>query len=298
VKRAALLIVPVLLVFWACETVPDETGSPGSAPMDKKTGETVPVEAIEPAVTKDVEKVPEVEHPAEPLFRLDTVSSYLANGVLDTITTMVYETGRLLEERITYGDGSPAGRVVYTYVDGFLMKSLKTDNSGKVISSYGYVHNDAGNLIEETLLDTSGNPIFAYRFAYDSYDRRTELEILSSDGLVLSFAEYRYSDGRNDRIETFNLLGEIQEFLERTFDDAGRPVLEIVSEVSGTELEKVKFEYSGGLLVGRETYVQTRKIGSVEYRYDEAGNLAVRVRMDRTGKIIETNEYSYTEVAK
>ena len=85
-KRAALLIVPVLLAFWACETVPDETSKPGSAPMDKEIGETVPVEAIEPADTKAVEKAREVEHPTEPVFRLDKVSSCLANGVLDTIT--------------------------------------------------------------------------------------------------------------------------------------------------------------------------------------------------------------------
>ena len=300
VKRAALLIVPVLLAFWACATVTDESVKPVSASADKENGETVAAEVTKPADTKTSEKKPEPEPepPAGPLYRLDEVSSYLANGVLDTITKMIYQDGRLTEERITYVDGSSAGWVIHAYENGFPVNSLKTDSAGKVLSAHGYIHDEAGNLIEETQLDAAENPIFTYRFAYDSVNRLIELKIVSSDGQILGYAEYNYSGGKNDRIETFNLLGEMQEYLVRTFDDTGHPVLEVVSEVSGTELEKVKFEYLGGLLVGRETYVQTRKTGSVKYQYDEAGNLAVRIRHDRTGKIIETNEYSYIEVEK
>ena len=73
-------------------------------------------------------------------------------------------------------------------------------------------------------------------------------------------------------------------------------MLEVISDVDGTELEKVKFEYLDGLLAGREIYVHTRKTGSVTYQYDKAGNLAVRTRKDRTGKVIEINKYGYIEV--
>jgi YD repeat-containing protein len=60
----------------------------------------------------------------------------------------------------------------------------------------------------------------------------------------------------------------------------------------------VKFEYLDGQLVRRESFVQTRKTGSAKYEYDAAGYLAVRIRYDRTGKLVETNEYSYIEVEK
>ena len=81
-------------------------------------------------------------------------------------------------------------------------------------------------------------------------------------------------------------------------DRYSRPPVEIVSDAGGGELEKVEYEYLDSKLAGRETYVRTRKIGSTKYEYDEAGNLAVRIRYDRTGKLIETNEYFYVEVEK
>lgn len=284
--------MPVLFTFWACTTVPETSDTVQTAPDEADTS----LSKEEDSPDESPEEVSETA--AGPLFRVDRVNTFLANGVLDTVTEMVYADGHLLEERVTYVDGSAAGLVSYTYENGRLVSSVKTDRYGKQVSAYSYAYDDAGNLVEEALLDSSGNSIFAYRYSYDSDSRRTGLEIVSSDGFALSYAEYLYSNGMNERIETFNLFGEMQEYLDRTFDDDGRPVLEVVSEVGGTELEKVRFEYSENLLVGRETYVQARKTGAAEYRYDPDGNLAVRIRYDRTGSIIETKTYSYIEVAK
>ena len=44
--------------------------------------------------------------------------------------------------------------------------------------------------------------------------------------------------------------------------------------------------------------IRTRKTGGVEYGYDEIGNLVTKIRLSRTGSVIETNEYTYIEVGK
>ena len=210
VKRTVLSILPVALVFWACTTVPEPAGEEGGINSGEPNGR---------GAVKVVETPVEPELPPGPLLRLDTISSYLANGVLDTVTTMIYKNALLVEERVAFADGSPAGHVFYSYQEGLLVKSVKTDGSGKTLSARGYAYDGAGNLAEETFLDAAGSPIFAYRFAYDSDNRRIALDIVSSDGQTLSYAEYRYSGGRNDKIETFNLMGEMQESMTRIFDD-------------------------------------------------------------------------------
>jgi YD repeat-containing protein len=295
VKRLAMLTLAVAMIFWGCATAPEE-------PAQQAESETVTQEAAEDTGTEVAEEapvtVPEDEPQAAPGYRLDRVVSYLSNGVLDTVKTLVYQDGLLVEELETYADGSPAGKTVYSYENGVLANSIEADRNGDVVSAFSYIYDDSGKLIEETLLDTTGNPIFTYRLSYNAIGRRTLLEILASNGVVLSYAEYMYSEGRNHRIETFSLLGTLQEYLERSFDDEGRTVREVVSTAGGEELEKVTYEYLDEMLTGRETHVRTRKVGSTKYEYDDAGNLTVRIRYDRTGKLIETNEYYYVEVAK
>ncbi len=298
-KQISMLIIIAWFVLWACTTAPDQPEQPlESEPAMEDTAQTGGGQTdLEPPASEEIAEEEELgESASEPEFRLEKVVSYLSNGVLDTIKKKVYQDDFLVEEQETYADGSPAGRIQHTYEDGFLVSSLETDRAGKVLSSFSYKYDDAGNLAEETLLDTSGNPIFTYRFSYDSNSRRSLLEIVSGRGLVLSYAEYKYVNGKNHRVETFSLLGELQEYLERSFDDSGLPVSEVITNVDGEELEKVVYEYNGDVLIERETFVNTRKIGSTRYEYDEAGNIAVRGRYDRAGKLIETIEYIYTEV--
>lgn len=301
-KRVAILIMIAGLTLWSCATAPDETEKPLESDPEIESSEDTVVEQAD-EVSPELEGVQEpeaaevsVETVPDPVFRLDRVVSYLSNGVLDTVTHKVYKDGLLVEELETYADGSPAGKIAYAYKNELLVSSLKTDRAGTVLSSFSYKYDSAGNLAEETLLDASGNPIFTYRFSYDSENRRERLEIVSGSGTLLSYAEYMYANGKNHRVETFSLLGELQEYLERSFNGSGLPVSEIISSVDGKELEKVVYEYSGGVLVEKEMFVNSRKIGSTRYGYDKAGNISLRKRYDRTGKLIETIEYVYKEV--
>lgn len=291
-----VLILLTLLAFCACVTTQEEGRIGASA---AGTGGEAAVEQTGPhtgTAVKPENAVPEAS--AGRRYSLDSVSSYLSNGVLDTVTTMVYENGRLVAEQTSFPDGSPAGLVSYSYSGNLVSSSVKKDRFGQVVWAHAYAYDKSGNLVQEDFLDANGKAIFSHRYSYDSQDRRKALEILSSDGLVLGRAEYLYANGRNDRVEIYGAPGEMQEYLVREFDEAGRPVLEVVSEMDGTEIEKVKFVYFDGMLVSKETYVQTKKTGSVEYRYDKAGNMIARVRHDRTGQAIEINEYGYIEVEK
>jgi antitoxin component YwqK of YwqJK toxin-antitoxin module len=299
VKYMLILTLIAGVTLWSCTTAPEDTGQPEeSRPAAEETAQTAEEQTeVEPPKSEVTEEADDdQEEASEPEPRLDKVISYLSNGVLDTIKQKVYRDGLLVEELETYADGSPAGKITYTYQDGLMVSSLETDRTGKVLSSFSYKYDEAGNVAEETLLDTSGKPIFTYRFSYGPNSRRSLLEILSGAGLVLSYAEYTYTNGRNHRVETFSLLGELQEYLERSFNEAGLPVSEVIINVDGEELEKVLYEYNGDLLVKRETFVNTRKISSTRYEYDEAGYITIRERYDRTGKLIETIEYIYTEV--
>ena len=71
VNGAALLIVPIVLAFWACATVPDETAKPEIAPVGEEKKDATPIAATNPADTKAVEIEPEQK--AGPIFILSTV---------------------------------------------------------------------------------------------------------------------------------------------------------------------------------------------------------------------------------
>jgi len=301
VKKGLLLSLSILLTISACMTVPDGSRRIGGDAKTQKESS-----AVRPGQKTD-NKTGAPAAPARvitsykeaatgPEYRLASVSSYLSNGVLDTETTMEYESGFLVAERTSFADGSPAGLVSYQYQGDLISLSKKTDRFGNVVSARAFAYDGSGHLVREETLKTDGKPLFVYRYSYDPDGRRAGLEIVAGDGSLLGYAEYSYTNGRNDRVETFSSAGVMQDYLTREFDEAGRPILEVVSGTDGMELEKVIFAYRDGMLAEKETFVQTRKTGSIAYEYDDNGNLAVRIRYDRTGKPVERNEYSYEEV--
>ena len=315
-KRILWCIMPAAFVLAACASVPYESKLSVSASPQKPDApviveesrtentatsqETATTDESEPTTgpaAAQTDEVP-VEEPALPRFRLQETRVFLANGVLDTITTNVYTDGMLSEERQQYPDGTLSGRVSYTYEDGHPSSRTRTDGSGNILSAHAYAYDQSGNLIRDSLMDTKGDPIFSYAYAFNAKGERTRLEIFASDDILLSYSTYHYEDGRNVRVENYSTIDVLQEYLERDFDSQGRPVLEVITEVGGQELEKVRYEYSKGFLVRRESTVRTRKTGAEEYSYDEFGNMTERVRYDRTGKVVETNEYRYTEVSE
>lgn len=286
-----ILLLPALsFTVFGCATAPD--GEEAAPPEPRAVEDTGGGATTETAIAA-AESAEEVTK-----YQLASISSYLANGVLDTVTKMVYLDGLLVEEQTFFGDGSAAGRVKHTYGERRVVLSEKTDRFGELLSSHTYTYDKRGRLAGEELLDADGNLIYGYRYTYDPKGRRNRWEILSDDGFVLSFAEYIYEDGRNTRVEMFDAAGDLREILERTFDAAGNPILEIITDIYNNELEKTRYTYVDGQLSEKETYVRTRKIGSEKYEYSGEGNLVTSIRYDRTGQVIETKEYSYVEVAK
>ncbi len=289
-KWSILLLLALSFIVFGCATAPDgEKAAPPESTAAEDTGGGAATETAI-AATESAEEVTE--------YQLASISSYLANGVLDTVTKMVYLDGLLVEEQTFFGDGSSAGRVKHTYGERRVVLSEKTDRFGELLSSHTYGYDKRGRLVGEELLDADGNLIYGYRYTYDPQGRKNRWEILSDDGFVLGFAEYIYEDGRNTRVEMFDAAGDLREILERTFDAAGNPILELITDIDNNELEKTRYTYVDGQLSEKETYVRTRKIGSEQYEYNEEGNLVTSVRYDRTGQVIETKEYSYVEVAK
>ena len=314
VFRCALIS---LLILSGCMSVTYEGEGSGPEPEVKavsaEPAEEEPAAPAEPAGQDEAEEEPQAEEGTsaaasavastadeapKPEYRLAKVTSFLSNGVLDTVTEMVYQDGLLVEERILFTGGSFAGRISYTYDRGAVATSIKYDRFGNPQSIYNYAYDDYGNLTKEELLDSASDLVFAHRYSYDPENRRVKLEILSGDGFVLSYAEYKYANGKNHRVEMYNTAGEMKEYLDRSYNEADLPVLEIIADTDGKELEKVKLTYRAGKLVRKETYIHTRFAGSEEYTYDKADNLAVRTRFDRKGTIIETIEYSYVKVEK
>ena len=258
--------------------------------------ETASINVVTPEQAEPEPKPePEIEA-VKQRYYMSASSSYLSNGVLDTKTEYQYEGKLLVIEQTFYADGTRAGSVENTYQGGLVVLKAKKDPSEITISAHSYRYDSAGYLIRDSLLDEKGNPIFSYVYDYDEKGRRTQLRILSNDDLLLSYAEYRYEGDKNIRTDIYSAGGELQEYLERTYNDLNQPVLELIIEVGGSEIEKVRFEYSEGKQTGREVYRHTRKTGSEIFRYDEFGNLSTRIRIDRSGSLVETIEYVYEEV--
>ena len=288
-------ILPVLFIFAvisSCMTVePAQESSEGSASSEEVTVQED---------GKKSEGTAQAKAEPEPIpvdrYRVTKETRYLANGILDLYTVFEYAGDVLTSEYTYFADGTTSEKVLHKYDGGNRAETVKLADDESVISGHKYTYDDSGNLVEDVLLDSQQKPVLSSAYEYDREGQKTKWIIYGESGSQLGYSEYHYIAGKNTEVENFNPAGEMQERLERTFDDRDRPIKVQVWNAEGKELERTETEYKNPGLTQTAFFMQTRKVESSELFYDEDGNLAKRIRYDRAGAIIEIVEYEYETV--
>ncbi|MAG14026.1 MAG: hypothetical protein CMN78_05465 [Spirochaetales bacterium] len=289
VKVAVFPALFILIAIVACATV--ESGESEVTVSATEVKEPPQEEGADAASASEVSEPAIVR-----TFRIAKTRLFLANGVFDSFIVIKYQEGLLMAENEFYADGTPSGAVVYIYDGSNIVETQKRAADGSYLSGHAFKYGEAGSLERDILLDSQKEPILTSTYEYDVEGRKIRWAISDRNSVVLGYAEYLYDSGRNVRVENYSASGVLQEFMDRTFDPQGYPTKELITASDGKEIERVELDYDGGHLSTKTLYLQTRKIGSTEYRYDDDDNLIKEIRYGRTGDAVESFEYEYEEV--
>lgn len=139
-------------------------------------------------------------------------------------------------------DGSAT---TYTYDDTNRIALLENkDAKGKIVSTYAYTYNEAGDIVQEQVVETG------------------------SDGSSLQ-AQRSYTYDANSRLTAFIEESDAGKFSrEYTYDDAGSRTEEKRSDGTGAETISYTYDEDNRLIQAKSTV-----LGTMSYEYDAAGNL-------------------------
>lgn len=269
-----LIAVVVILLLFGCAS----------------TGEVAEVVSVEETAEPVVEEVKK-----EPVKIVKTVffpvleESYFGDGVKDEYTIFTYDDNGvfLLKEELFSADDVLQESVVYEYTDSETRLGRIFDAAGALLL-YGLNIMDAdGNILKNEKFDNKD--VLQSRSEYEYQNgMKSVWRVYGASLDLLSNTNYIYTDNLLTRIESLNPGGDMEEYFELSYDDAGMLLENIHYNTDGKIEDSRSFEYKDGYLVMEKIH---RKNGSVQrkimYINDQFGNPVETVFMDAGDNVKE-----------
>ena len=95
----------------------------------------------------------------------ERAENYAPDGIAEGYTLKEFQNGRKMREAVYSADGTLVNEGRYTYEGGMLVKR-STVNRGKESGSVSFVYDADNNLVRETRLDVTGNPVEILEYEY------------------------------------------------------------------------------------------------------------------------------------
>lgn len=191
-----------------------------------------------------------------------------------------FKAEKRVDERTDHGE-----KLTYTHYYeydeyGRTVLIRTVDESGKE-STYGYIYNDKGNLVEEQY----GGAV-EYRYEYDDAGNAIKLSY-PSGSIELEYDE----NGNIVKIISGNVI------TEKKYNEDGK-VIEISKHIGRyTKVQTRYYDYNDHGDLIRNTYCENEKVVSVseiEWEYNEAGKPIKRISTS-DGEVNNRTEYAYYE---
>ena len=227
------LLLAALLAFTACGAAP---GTPTEAPETAMPAEA-PAETTAP-VEEKTRTVPE------------------------TITTEIF-----------VGDMTITSSTVHSYDERGLLAEILSFSNGEEVSRTIVENDEHGEVIRQTAVSGESSMVTESELTYDeSWNLIRRVDTVSENGTDMDIREYAYNPDHTLAEAVITSLRETSYVTSNAYeyDDAGRKILEIRTDSSGT-------------------------VTHIETRYDENGRVTGTVTKNDAGETVQYGEVRYEE---
>jgi len=181
---------------------------------------------------------------------------------------------------------------VYSYnSDGLMLKS-NFFSGGEEVSYSEFSYNENKQLIEESYFNPQAELLAVSSYEYDDKGHRIKWISGDSGGIPMMYTEYEY---KKDKLVQMNYnmpSGELEGFTQLEYTD---DILVSESTYSPSSKLEKKTDYAieNNVVVSITYFSGNNLIRTVEFEYDDAGNVVSEQTMNRHGDIIDIVEKEY-----
>ena len=207
--------------------------------------------------------------------QLNKQERFTASGqLLEEIDYSYYDEGRadagLMSTKITKGDDNRIkSRVVYQYEGKNLVKESFVGRNGKLVSSYDYTYDNAGNMLTRVInnasgvrltetvytyqngvvvfsetKDSSGRPVSSAKNEYNVDNNMVKQTIYNARGAVSRVIQAEWQDGRETRNTQLSPTGQIQLQVVNEYGPQGELLRSTIDNVEGQSKQILEYEYA------------------------------------------------------
>ncbi len=275
-----LWIIPAALFLYSCASAPEE---PVEDSLDSGMAAQ---EKAEPEKELTWVSVTEEEY-----FVSQETIKY-GDGFVDGYRLYEYDdNGRLLKKSQIGSDESVISEEIFFYENGLLINS-EFYSGNEMISQSSYSYDKDNNLVEESFMNPKGELQGVSSYEYDSRGRRIKWISGDSGGIPMMYTEYEYNDDQIVRMSYFLPTGEMEGYTQLSYGDEG--VLEEATYSAASKLEKkTEYVYRDGTLAQALFYYGKNLSRTIEYEYDNNGNVSTMTTLNRNGDITDIVEKEY-----
>jgi len=269
------------LFLYSCATTPEKvtSGSQKStaAVADKKSEEKKPVWVT---VNED-----------EYFVSQETIK--YDDGFVDGYRLYEYDdSGHLLKKSQIGSDQSVISEEIFNYNSDHLLVKSEFYSSGKMISYSEFTYNEDKNVIEEKFFNPKGELFSVSSYEYDDKGRRAKWISGDSGGIPMMYTEYEYKDNHLIRMNYYMPNGDLEGYTQMDYQGDN---LVLESSFSATSKLEKKTEYviQNGRTEKALFYTGKNLVRTIEYSYDDAGNVVEEKTLNRHGDVIDIVEKEY-----
>jgi hypothetical protein len=281
--RLFIVLVAFTVVFTSCASGPAGEGSADSHTLPPRGGRQQQPVAGDPVETKSTVKFADgsVDEYTVSTYdegkaaQLNKQERFTASGqLLEEIDYSYYDEGRadagLMSTKITKGDDNRIkSRVVYQYEGKNLVKESFVGRNGKLVSSYDYTYDNAGNMLTRVInnasgarltetvytyqngvvvfsetKDSSGRPVSSAKNEYNADNNLVKQTIYNARGAVSRVIQAEWQDSRETRNTQLSPTGQIQLQVTNEYGPQGELARRTIDNVEGQSKQILEYEYA------------------------------------------------------
>jgi len=274
--------LPLLTLFlYSCATTP-ETDIPVSQESD----------AVVTEGKAEVKEPVWVTITADEYFVSQETIKY-EDGFVDGYRLYEYDnSGHILKKSQIGSDESVISEEIFNYNSDKLLVKSEFYSGGKMISYSEFTYNGNKNLIEEKFFNPKGELFSVSSYEYDEKGRRSKWISGDSGGIPMMYTEYEYKDDQLIRMSYFMPAGDLEGYTQMDYE-GDKLLLESTYSAAAKLEKKTEYVYQGGRAEKALFYTGKNLIRTIEYSYDDAGNVIAEKTLNRHGDVIDIVEKEY-----
>ncbi|OQY35450.1 MAG: hypothetical protein B6241_00680 [Spirochaetaceae bacterium 4572_59] len=280
------IVLPALF-FIACASAPVKDADKAEAPQ------------AEDLSSAQAEEKPEWVTVTEDEFFVSQETIQYGDGFIDGYRLYEYDdNGRILKKTHIGSDEAVVSEELFYYEDGLLIRS-EYISGNEVISQSVFSYDRDKQLVEESFMTPTGELQGVSSYEYDKEGHKIKWISGDSGGIPMMYTEYEYENDKISRISFFLPAGEMEGYTLLEYE-ANTLISEATYTASSKLEKKTEYVFQDGVMVKSLFYYGKNVSRTVEFSYDENGNVSEEKTLNRNGDTTDIilKEYVVIPVTK